>query len=118
MLLIELEPGDEVICPAFTFVSTANAIALRRAKPVFVDIRADTLNIDERLLERAITPRTRAIIVVHYAGVGCEMDDILAIARRHNLVLVEDNAHGLFGSYKSRALGTFGALAALSLHET
>jgi dTDP-4-amino-4,6-dideoxygalactose transaminase len=94
MLLLDLAPGDEVICPSFTFVSTANAIALRGAKPVFVDVRADTLNLDERLLEAAITARTRAIIVVHYAGVACEMDDILDIARRHNLVVVEDNAHG------------------------
>jgi dTDP-4-amino-4,6-dideoxygalactose transaminase len=118
MLLLDLEPGDEVICPSFTFVSTANAIALRGATPVFVDVRRDTLNLDERLLEAAITPRTRAIIVVHYAGVGCEMDAILHIAPAHDLVVVEDNAHGLFGSYRGARLGSFGALSALSFHET
>ncbi len=118
MLLADLQPGDEVICPCFTFVSTANAIALRGARPVFVDVRADTLNLDETLLEAAVTPRTRAIIVVHYAGVACEMDTILDVARRHNLVVVEDNAHGLFGRYKSQRLGTLGALSALSFHET
>ena len=118
MLLVDLQPGDEVICPAFTFVSTANAVALRGARPVFVDVRADTLNIDERLIEAAITPRTRAILVVHYAGVACEMDAILAIAARHRLVVVEDNAHGLFGQYKERRLGSIGALSALSFHET
>lgn len=118
MLLLDLEPGDEVICPAFTFVSTANAIALRGARPVFVDVRPDTLNLDEALLEAAITPRTRAVIVVHYAGVGCAMAEILAIARRHDLVVVEDNAHGLFGRHNGRPLGTFGALSALSFHET
>jgi dTDP-4-amino-4,6-dideoxygalactose transaminase len=118
MLLLELQPGDEVIVPSFTFVSTANAIALRGATPVFVDVRPDTLNLDESKLEAAITPRTRAIMVVHYAGVGCEMDAICEIARRHNLVVVEDNAHGLFGRYKGKPLGTFGALATLSFHET
>ena len=118
MLLLDLGPGDEVILPSFTFVSTANAIALRGATPVFLDVRADTLNLDETLLEAAITPRTRAIVVVHYAGVACEMDAILDIARRHGLVVVEDNAHGLFGHYKGRPLGSLGALATLSFHET
>lgn len=117
-LLLELGPGDEVICPPFTFVSTVNAIALRGATPVFVDVRPDTLNLDERLVEAAITPRTRAILVVHYAGVACEMDAIGTIAARHGLALVEDNAHGLFGRYRGRRLGTFGALATLSFHET
>ena len=118
MLLVGLEPGDEVICPAFTFVSTANAVVLRGARPVFVDVRSDTLNLDERLLEAAITPRTRAVIVVHYAGVACEMDEILRIAARHGIVVVEDNAHGLFGHYRSRPLGSFGSMSALSFHET
>jgi dTDP-4-amino-4,6-dideoxygalactose transaminase len=118
MLLLDLAPGDEVICPSFTFVSTANAIALRGATPVFVDVRADTLNLDERLLEAAITPRTRAIMVVHYAGIACEMDTILAIAKRHALMVVEDNAHGLFGRYKGRTLGSLGAVSTLSFHET
>jgi dTDP-4-amino-4,6-dideoxygalactose transaminase len=118
MLLLDLEPGDEVICPSFTFVSTANAIALRGATPVFVDVRADTLNLDERLLAGAVTSQTRAIMVVHYAGVGCEMDAILEIAERHGLMVVEDNAHGLFGHYKGRRLGSFGAVSTLSFHET
>lgn len=117
-LLLEVGPGDEVIMPSFTFVSTANAFALRGARPVFADIRPDTLNIDERQLERLVTPRTRAIVVVHYAGVGCEMDAILEIADRHGLAVVEDNAHGLFGSYKGKYLGTFGSLATQSFHET
>jgi dTDP-4-amino-4,6-dideoxygalactose transaminase len=117
-LLIDVGPGDEVIMPSFTFVSTANAFVLRGARPVFADIRPDTLNIDERLLERLITPRTKAIVVVHYAGVGCEMDTILAIAARHQLAVIEDNAHGLFGSYKGQYLGTFGCLATQSFHET
>jgi dTDP-4-amino-4,6-dideoxygalactose transaminase len=117
-LLLDLEPGDEVIVPAFTFVSTVNAFALRRAIPVFVDIRPDTLNIDERLIEAAITPRTKAIVVVHYAGVACEMAAIVDIAQRHGLVLIEDNAHGLFATYKGKQLGTFGALATQSFHET
>ena len=103
-MLCELRPGDEVILPSFTFVSTANAIVLRGAKPVFVDIRRDTLNIDERLIEAAITPRTRAIFPVHYAGVGCEMDEIMAIARRHNLLVVEDAAQGVFAKYKGQWL--------------
>jgi dTDP-4-amino-4,6-dideoxygalactose transaminase len=118
MLLVDLKPGDEVICPAFTFVSTANAVALRGARPVFVDVRADTLNLDERLIDAAITPRTRAVIVVHYAGVACEMDEITSVASRHGLRVIEDNAHGLFGKYKGRPLGSLGALSALSFHET
>lgn len=117
-LLLQLEPGDEVIVPDFTFVSTVNAFVLRGARPVFVDVRLDTLNLDESRLEQAITPRTKAIVPVHYAGVGCEMDVILEIAARHDLTVVEDNAHGLFGKYKGKLLGTFGALAAQSFHET
>jgi dTDP-4-amino-4,6-dideoxygalactose transaminase len=116
--LAQIEPGDEVIIPSFTFVSTANAFVLRGAHPVFVDIRPDTLNIDEELLEAAITPRTKAIVVVHYAGVGCEMDRIVTIAGKHGLMLIEDNAHGLFGRYKGKPLGTFGTLATQSFHET
>jgi dTDP-4-amino-4,6-dideoxygalactose transaminase len=117
-LLLEIRPGDEVVVPAFTFVSTVNAFVLRGASPVFVDIRPDTLNLDEELLEAAITPKTKAIVPVHYAGVGCEMDRILEIARRHAVQVVEDNAHGLFAKYKGRRLGTFGALATQSFHET
>ncbi|MFT3897078.1 MAG: dTDP-4-amino-4,6-dideoxygalactose transaminase [Thermomonas sp.] len=117
-LLLDLKPGDEVIMPSFTFVSTANAFVLRGAVPVFVDIRPDTLNIDEALIEAAITPKTRAICVVHYAGVSCEMDDILAIAARHGLAVVEDAAQGIMSTYKGRALGTIGELGALSFHET
>jgi dTDP-4-amino-4,6-dideoxygalactose transaminase len=117
-MLLDLGPGDEVIMPSFTFVSTANAVVLRGAKPVFADIRSDTFNLDERLIERSITPRTRAIFVVHYAGVACEMDAIADIAARSSLAIVEDNAHGLFGAYKGRPLGSFGALATLSFHET
>lgn len=117
-LLLELREGDEVIVPPFTFVSTVNAIVLRGARPVFVDIRPDTLNIDERLIEAAITPRTRAILLVHYAGVACEMDAIMALASRHGLAVVEDNAHGLMGRYKGRALGTFGVFSTLSFHDT
>lgn len=117
-LLLRLKAGDEVIVPAFTFVSTANAYALRGAKPVFADIRPDTLNLDETRLAAAITPRTRAIVVVHYAGVGCEMDAISALARRHRLPVIEDNAHGLFGRYRGRPLGSLGDLATLSFHET
>jgi dTDP-4-amino-4,6-dideoxygalactose transaminase len=117
-LLVDVKPGDEVICPAFTFVSSINAFVLRGATPVFVDVRPDTLNLDERLLERAITARTKAIVVVHYAGVACEMDEVMAIATRHGVAIVEDNAHGLFGSYHGRPLGSFGALTALSFHET
>ena len=117
-LLLDIQPGDEVICPAFTFVSTVNAFVLRGARPVFVDIRPDTLNLDERALEQAITPRTRAILIVHYGGVGCDMDAIAAIAAAHGIPIVEDNAHGLFGHYKAKPLGSFGALATLSFHET
>lgn len=117
-LLLNIQPGDEVIVPSFTFVSTVNAFVLRGARPVFIDVRPDTLNLDERRLERLITPHTKAIVVVHYAGVGCEMDRILEIAGRHGIAVVEDNAHGLFGKYKGRHLGTFGCLAAQSFHET
>jgi dTDP-4-amino-4,6-dideoxygalactose transaminase len=117
-LLADLNEGDEVIMPSFTFVSTANAVVLRGAKAVFVDIRSDTLNIDERLIEEAITDRTRAIAPVHYAGVACEMDTILAIARRHGLMVIEDAAQGVMASYKGRALGTIGDLGAYSFHET
>lgn len=117
-LLLDVGPGDEVIMPSFTFVSTANAFALRGARPVFADIRSDTLNIDERQIERLITPRTKAIVVVHYAGVGCEMDAILDIAQQHGLAVVEDNAHGLFGRYRGKHLGSFGYLATQSFHET
>jgi len=117
-LLLDIEPGDEVIVPSFTFVSTANAFVLRGARPVFADIRPDTLNLDEAHLEHLITPRTKAVVVVHYAGVGCEMEPILEIAARHGIAVVEDNAHGLFGKYKGKYLGTFGCLAALSFHET
>ena len=117
-ILLGIKPGDEVIIPSFTFVSTVNAFVLRGAKPVFIDIRPDTLNLDETQLERLITPMTRAVVPVHYAGVGCEMDEISTICRRYNLEIVEDNAHGLFGKYKGRWLGTFGALATQSFHET
>ena len=117
-LLLDLREGDEVVVPAFTFVSTANAFVLRGATPVFCDVRADTLNLDETKLEALITPRTKAIVPVHYAGVGCEMDPILEIARRHDVVVIEDNAHGLFGKYKGRHLGTLGSMATLSFHET
>lgn len=117
-LLLDLQPGDEVIVPSFTFVSTVNAFVLRGAKPVFIDIRPDTLNLDEKLLEGLITAKTRAIYVVHYAGVGCEMDEILAIAARHRIPVIEDNAHGLFGKYKGKKLGSFGAMATQSFHET
>ena len=117
-LLLNLEPGDEIILPSYTFVSTANAFALRGAVPVFVDIREDTLNIDESLIESAITPRTKAICVVHYAGVSCEMDTIMAIAARHGLAVVEDAAQGIMSTYKGRPLGTIGELGALSFHET
>jgi dTDP-4-amino-4,6-dideoxygalactose transaminase len=117
-LLLDVVPGNEVIVPAFTFPSTANAFVLRGAKPVFVDIRADTLNIDESQIEQRITARTKAIFLIHYAGVGCEMETIMAVARRHGIAVVEDNAHGLYGKYRDRYLGTFGELAALSFHET
>jgi len=117
-LLLECAPGDEVILPSFTFVSTANAFALRGARIVFADIRPDTLNLDETRLEHLITSRTKAIVPVHYAGVACEMDAISALARRHGVRIVEDNAHGLFARYKGRYTGTFGCLGTQSFHET
>jgi dTDP-4-amino-4,6-dideoxygalactose transaminase len=117
-ILLDIQPGDEVILPDFTFVSTVNAFVLRGARPVFLDIRPDTLNLDESKLEAAITPRTKAIVPVHYAGVGCEMDTIMDLATRQNIPVVEDNAHGLFGKYKGKYLGTFGSLASQSFHET
>ena len=117
-LLLNLGPGDDVIVPAFTFPSALNAFVLRGAAPVFVDVRPDTLNIDEKQIEQSMTERTKAIFLVHYAGVGCEMDTILAIARRRAIAVVEDNAHGLYGKYRGRYLGTFGELATLSFHET
>lgn len=117
-LLLDLQPGDEVIMPAYTFVSTANAFVLRGAVPVFVDVREDTLNIDESLIEQAITSRTKAIVPVHYAGVACEMDTIMAVARRHGLKVVEDAAQGVMATYKGRALGSIGDLGAYSFHET
>ena len=117
-ILADLQPGDEVIMPSFTFVSTANAFVLRGAVPVFVDIRPDTLNIDEALIEDAITDKTKAIVVVHYAGVACEMDAIMAIAGRHDLLVIEDDAQGMGSSYKGRPLGSIGHIAAVSFHET
>lgn len=117
-LLLDIRDGDEVICPAFTFVSSVNAFVLRGARPVFVDVRDDTFNLDERLLEAAITPRTKAIIVVHYAGVACEMDAIGCVAVARGIPVIEDNAHGLFGRYHGRPLGSFGKMATLSFHET
>ncbi len=117
-ILVDTQPGDEIIVPSFTFVTSINAFVLRGAKPVFADIRPDTLNLDETKLEALITPRTKAIVVVHYAGVACEMDTIMEIASRHHIPVIEDNAHGLFAKYKGRYLGTFGALATQSFHET
>ena len=117
-LLLSLKEGDEVIVPAFSFVSTANAFALRGARPIFADIRPDTLNLDESKISKLITRKTRAIVLVHYAGVGCEMDAILEIAGKQNLAVIEDNAHGLFGKYRGKFLGTFGCLATQSFHET
>jgi dTDP-4-amino-4,6-dideoxygalactose transaminase len=117
-LLLDIKPGDEVILPSFTFVSTANAFVLRGAKPVFIDVRPDTLNFDERQFEGLLTDRTRCAIPVHYAGVGCEMDSILSVARASGVAVVEDNAHGLFGTYRGKQLGTFGSMAAQSFHET
>ncbi len=117
-LLLDIREGDEVITPSFTFVSTVNAFVIRGAKPVFVDIRADTLNINESLIEEKITGKTKAIYVVHYAGVGCEMDAIIRISDRHGIPIIEDNAHGLFGKYKNKYLGTFGSMATQSFHET
>jgi len=117
-LLLDARPGDEVIVPSFTFVSTANAVAMRGLIPVFADCRVDTLNIDEQRLAELISPRTRAIIVMHYGGVACEMDEIGALADRHGLSVIEDNAHGLFAHYKGRPLGSLGTMATQSFHET
>jgi len=117
-ILCELGPGDEVILPSYTFVSTANAIVRVGAKPVFVDIRADTLNMDEQLIEEAITNNTKAIVPVHYAGVGCEMDRIMDIADKHNLVVIEDAAQGVGAYYNNRALGSIGHVGTYSFHET
>ena len=117
-ILADVQPGDEVIMPSYTFVSTANAFVLRGATPVFVDIRPDTLNIDETRIEDALTPRTKVILPVHYAGVSCEMDTIMEIARRHNLLVIEDAAQGIMSTYKGRPLGSIGHMAALSFHET
>ena len=117
-ILLDIQPGDEVIMPSFTFVSTANAFVLRGAKIVFVDIRPDTMNMDEKLIEAAITPKTRAIAPVHYAGVACEMETIMDIANRHGLFVIEDAAQGMMSTYKNRSLGTFGQMAAYSFHET
>lgn len=117
-ILLDIKEGDEVILPSYTFVSTVNAFVLRGATPVFCDIRKDTLNIDENLIEELISEKTKAIVVVHYAGVGCEMDKIVEISRKYNIPIVEDNAHGLFGKYKGKYLGTFGVLATQSFHET
>jgi len=117
-ILADIRPGDEVIMPSYTFVSTANAFVLRGAVPVFVDIRPDTLNLDETKIEAAITPRTRAIVPVHYAGVGCEMDTIMSIARRHRLLVIEDAAQAILSNYRGRPLGSLGHLGTLSFHET
>ena len=117
-ILADIQPGDEVIMPSYTFVSTANAFVLRGGVPVFVDIRPDTLNIDENLIEAAITPRTKAIVPVHYAGVACEMDAIMAIAKRHNLLVIEDAAQGVMSSYKGKPLGAIGHMGTYSFHET
>ena len=117
-LLLNIQPGDQVIVPSFTFVSTVNAFVLRGCQPVFIDIRPDTLNLDECQLEGLVNERTRAILPVHYAGVGCEMDVIMDIAGRCNVPVIEDNAQGLFGKYRGKMLGTFGSLATLSFHET
>ncbi len=117
-LLLDIQPGDEVIIPSFTFVSTVNAFVLRGARPVFIDVRPDTFNLDENLLEGLITARTKAVVPVHYAGVGCEMDSIMEVTKKAGIQVVEDNAHGLFGRYRGRFLGTFGCLATQSFHET
>ena len=116
--LLDLGPGDEVIIPSFTFVSSANAFAVRNARPVFADVRTDTLNLDEGQWEQLITPKTKAVVVVHYAGVGCEMDAVMQVAEEHGIKVVEDNAHGLFGRYRGRYLGTFGTFGTQSFHET
>ncbi len=117
-LLADIQPGDEVIMPAYTFVSTANAFVLRKATPVFVDIRPDTMNLDEKLIEDAVTEKTRAIVPVHYAGVACEMDTIMDVAARHGLAVIEDAAQGIMASYKGKALGTIGDFGCFSFHET
>lgn len=117
-ILLNIQPGDEVIVPSFTFVSTVNAFVLRGACPVFIDVRPDTLNLNEAKLEQLITPRTKAIVPVHYAGVGCEMDTIMDVAGRYGVPVVEDNAHGIFAKYKGKYLGTFGSFATQSFHET
>jgi dTDP-4-amino-4,6-dideoxygalactose transaminase len=117
-ILLNIRPGDEVIVPSFTFVSGANAFVLRGAKPVFVDIRRDTLNIDENLIEAHITPKTKAIVIVHYAGVACEMEALMAISKKHRIPIIEDNAHGLFGTYRGQPLGSLGTFATQSFHET
>lgn len=117
-ILADIQPGDEVIMPSYAFVSTANAFVLRGGVPVFVDIRPDTLNIDEALIEAAITPRTKAVVPVHYAGVACEMDSIMDVARRHNLLVIEDAAHGIMSTYKGRPVGSIGHMGAYSFHET
>lgn len=117
-LLMDIKPGDEVILPSYTFCSTADAFVMRGATPVFVDIRPDTMNIDEKLIESAITPKTKAIVPVHYAGVGCEMDEIMAIAKRHNLFVVEDAAQGIMSKYKGQALGSIADFGCYSFHET
>lgn len=117
-ILADINPGDEVIMPSYTFVSTANAFALRGGVPVFVDIRPDTLNMDESLVEEAVTKKTKAIVPVHYAGVGCEMEAIVEVAKRHNLLIIEDAAHGIMATYKGQPLGSIGHMAALSFHET
>ncbi len=117
-LLLDIQPGDEIILPAFTFVSTVNAFVLRGARPIFIDVRPDTLNLDESRLEKLISSRTKAIVVMHYAGVGCEMNLIMSIAKLHGIAVIEDNAHGLFAQYQGRYLGTFGCMSTLSFHET
>jgi len=117
-LLLDLQPGDEVIVPSFAFVTTANAFASHGARPVFWDVRRDTLNGDEGLLEELITPQTKAIVALHYGGVACDMDAIMDVGERHGVAVIEDNAHGLFAAYRGKALGSFGAMAALSFHET
>ena len=117
-LLADVKPGDEVIMPSYTFVSTADAFVLRGATPVFVDVRPDTMNIDDKLIEDAITERTKAIVPVHYAGVGCEMDAIMDVAKRHGLKVIEDAAQGIMATYKGKALGTFGDYGCFSFHET
>jgi len=117
-LLLDIRPGDEIIVPSFAFVSTVNAFVLRGARPVFADIHENPPNLDPSKIERLFSPRTRAVVVVHYAGISCEMDEILAIASRHELPIIEDNAHGLFARYRNRYLGTFGTLSTVSFHET